>query len=84
MFHGPSKATTAVFSDYKIFGGRLVPLKMSFRTGEHTQTITYTTLTYEPLADFSFRLAARGEGAPQVKGEVEFRGPHTVIWIDAM
>jgi hypothetical protein len=48
--------TTALFQDYKSFGGPLVATEVTSRTGDHTQTITYTSVTYEPLADSVFEL----------------------------
>ena len=48
--------TTAVFEDYKSFGGPLVATKLTARTGDHTQTITFTSVTYGPLADSLFEL----------------------------
>jgi len=51
-----SVVTTAVFSDYKKYSGRLVPTKMTWRAGARMQTFTYTSLTYEPLDDSMFQL----------------------------
>lgn len=48
--------TTAVFQDYKSFGGPLVATKVISRTGDRTQTVTYTSVSYEPLADSLFDL----------------------------
>ncbi|HVP53201.1 MAG TPA: hypothetical protein VMT05_13875 [Terriglobales bacterium] len=48
--------TTTAFQDYKSFGGPLVATKVISRTGDHTQTVTYTSVTYEPLADSVFEL----------------------------
>jgi hypothetical protein len=45
-----------VFQDYKSFGGPLLATKVISRTGDHTQTVTYTSVTYEPLADSLFEL----------------------------
>ncbi len=48
--------TTALFQDYKSFGGPLVATKVTSRTGAHTQTFTYTSVSYEPLPDSVFEL----------------------------
>lgn len=48
--------STLVFQDYKNFGGPLVATKLTFRTGDHTRTFTYKSVTYEPLADSLFEL----------------------------
>jgi hypothetical protein len=48
--------TTTVFQDYKSFGGPLLATKVISRTGDHTQTVTYTSVTYQPLADSLFEL----------------------------
>jgi len=48
--------TTAVFQDYKSFGGPLVATKLTFRTGDQSQTFTYKSVSYEPLADSMFEL----------------------------
>jgi hypothetical protein len=48
--------TTALFQDYKSFGGPLVATKVTSRTGDHTQTFIYTSVSYEPLADSVFEL----------------------------
>lgn len=48
--------TVVVFSNYKSFGGRLTPTKMTARSGKDFQTLTYTSLTYEPLPDSLFDL----------------------------
>lgn len=50
--------TTRLFQDYKIFGGPLVATKNIARTGQETQTVTFTSVTYEPLADSLFDLPA--------------------------
>jgi outer membrane lipoprotein-sorting protein len=53
----PSSAVvTAVFSDYQHFGGRLVPTKLTSRVGNRMQVVTYTSVSYEPLADSLFAL----------------------------
>jgi hypothetical protein len=51
-----SAPTTLVVSDYKSFGGRLVPTRMSVHSGNTGRTFTITSLTYEPLADSLFEL----------------------------
>jgi hypothetical protein len=48
--------TVAVFQDYKNFGGPLVATKLTFRTGDHAQTFSYKSITYEPLADSLFEV----------------------------
>ncbi|HET6180290.1 MAG TPA: hypothetical protein VFE61_25435 [Candidatus Sulfotelmatobacter sp.] len=48
--------TVAVFQDYKNFGGALMATKFTFRTGNQVQTITYKSVSYEPLADSMFDL----------------------------
>jgi hypothetical protein len=48
--------TVAVFQDYKNFGGPLVATKLTFRTGDHVQTFSYKSVTYEPLADSLFEV----------------------------
>jgi hypothetical protein len=51
-----ASTTTMVFEDYKGFGGPLVATKTVSRTGDHMQTVKYTSVTYEPLADSVFEL----------------------------
>jgi hypothetical protein len=51
-----STTTTALFQDYKGFGGPLVATKLIARSGDQTQTVTITSVTYEPLADSLFDL----------------------------
>jgi len=51
-----ARTTTALFHDYKSFGGPLVAMKVISRTGDRSQTVTYTSVTYEPLADSIFEL----------------------------
>lgn len=51
-----ARTTTTLFQDYKSFGGPLLATKVISRTGDHTQTVTYTSVTYEPLADSLFEL----------------------------
>jgi hypothetical protein len=53
-----SLSTIVVFDDYKSFGGPLVPTKEKGRQGGQTQTITITSVSYEPLADSMFELPA--------------------------
>ncbi len=48
--------TTLLFQDYKSFGGPLVATRSVARTGDHTQTITFTSVSYEWLSDFLFEL----------------------------
>jgi hypothetical protein len=48
--------TTLLFQDYKSFGGPLVATKTIARTGDHSQTITYTSVTYEQHSDSLFEL----------------------------
>jgi hypothetical protein len=48
--------TVAVLQDYKNFGGPLVATKLTFRTGDHAQTFSYKSITYEPLADSLFEV----------------------------
>lgn len=47
---------TALFEDYKNFGGPLVATKNTSRNGDHFQTFTYKSVSYEPLADSLFDL----------------------------
>ena len=51
-----SAVTTTLFQDYKSFGGPLVATKVIARTGDSTQTFTYLSVSYEPLADSMFEL----------------------------
>jgi hypothetical protein len=48
--------TIALFQDYKNFGGPLVATKLTFRTGDRVQNITYTSVGYAPLEDSVFEL----------------------------
>src|SRR5580693_9165974 len=48
--------STLVFQDYKNFGGPLVATKLTSRTGDHVRTFTFTSVSYEPLADSIFEL----------------------------
>ena len=40
----------------KTFGGPLMATKNTSRSGDHSQTFTYETVSYEPLADSIFEL----------------------------
>jgi hypothetical protein len=52
-----SKAVAIVlFDDYKNFGGPLVATKNTSRSGDHFQTMTYKSVSYEPLTDSLFEL----------------------------
>jgi hypothetical protein len=52
-----SKAVvTALFQDYKNFGGPMVATRNTTRAGDHSQTFTYQSISYEPLADSIFDL----------------------------
>jgi hypothetical protein len=51
-----SAVATALFQEYKSFGGPLVATKMTSRMGDHVQTFTATSVSYEPLADSLFDL----------------------------
>jgi hypothetical protein len=51
-----SAVTTALFQEYKSFGGPLVATKMTFRTGDRWQTFTVTSVSYAPLMDSIFDL----------------------------
>jgi hypothetical protein len=48
--------TTMVFQDHKSFGGPLVATKVVSRSGDRIQTITFTSVSYAPLADSVFEL----------------------------
>jgi hypothetical protein len=48
--------STLVFRDYKNFGGPLVATKLTSRTADHVRTFTFTSVTYEPVADSAFEL----------------------------
>ena len=50
------RPTIAVFSDYKKFGARLMPTRLTAHSGDRSQTIHYTSVTYEPLDDSLFAL----------------------------
>jgi len=51
-----SATVTLLFQDYKSFGGPLVAAKSIARTGDRTQTVTITDVTYGPLQDSLFGL----------------------------
>ncbi len=53
-----SASTITLFHDYKSFGGPQVATRVISRTGDQTQAVTYTSVTYEPLADSLFGLPA--------------------------
>jgi hypothetical protein len=44
------------FDDYKNFGGPLTATKITSRSGDHSQTFTYKSVSYDPLADSIFEL----------------------------
>ncbi len=45
-----------LFQDYKNFGGPLIATKVTSRSGDHSRIFTYTSVSYEPLADSFFEL----------------------------
>lgn len=52
-----SKAITfAIFEDYRNFGGPLIATRNTTRAGNKSQTFTYKSVSYEPLADSIFEL----------------------------
>ncbi len=51
-----------VFQDYKRFGGPLIATKLISRSGDHVRTFTYTSVSYEPLADSVFELPTAVKG----------------------
>ena len=52
-----SKAAWIVrFDDYRNFGGPQMATKSTSRSGDHTQTFTYESVSYEPLDDSLFEL----------------------------
>ena len=54
-----SKATWILkFDDYKSFGGPLMATKNTSRSGDHSQTFTYESVSYAPLDDSLFELPA--------------------------
>jgi hypothetical protein len=48
--------TTLLFQEYKSFGGPLVATKVIAHTGDSTQTVTFTSVSYGPLEDSIFEL----------------------------
>jgi outer membrane lipoprotein-sorting protein len=48
--------TTLLFKDYKKSGDLLAPMKIITHTGDQTQTVTFTSISYEPLDDSLFEL----------------------------
>jgi hypothetical protein len=52
-----SKATWIVrFDDYRSFGGRLMATKNTSRSGNHSRTFIYKSVSYDPLDDSLFEL----------------------------
>ena len=51
-----SSVTITRFEDYKSFGGPLVATKVVSRIGQSIQTVTFSSVSYEPLADSLFEL----------------------------
>ncbi len=47
-----------VFQDYKSFGGLLVAMKQTVRTGDRVRTFTKTSVSYEPIPDSIFEMPA--------------------------
>jgi hypothetical protein len=45
-----------LFQDYKSFGGPLVATRVTSRSGDRWRTFTYTSVSYEPVADSVFEL----------------------------
>lgn len=48
--------TFAIFEDYRNFGGPLIATRNTTRAGNNSQTLTYKSVSYEPLADSIFEL----------------------------
>jgi hypothetical protein len=48
--------TFAIFQDYRNFGGPLIATRNTTRAGDKSQTFTYKSVSYEPLADSIFEL----------------------------
>ena len=48
--------TTALFQNYKSFGGPLIATRNISRAGDRVQTVTYDSVSYEPLSDSIFDL----------------------------
>lgn len=53
---GSKAVTTLLFQDYKKFGGPLVATSVISRTGGNSQTVKFTSVSYEPLNDSVFEL----------------------------
>ena len=49
---------TLLFQDYKSFGGPLVATRNITRRGQDTQTVRFTSVSYEPLDESMFELPA--------------------------
>jgi len=47
---------TALFQDYRNFGGPLVATKWTTLSGDHTQSFLFKSVSYEPFADSIFEL----------------------------
>ena len=45
-----------LFDDYQDFGSALIATKTTSRSGDHTQTLSYRSVSYEPLSDSIFDL----------------------------
>jgi len=53
----PSKTLTfAIFEDYRNLGGPLIATRHTTRASNNSQTFTYKSVSYEPLADSIFEL----------------------------
>jgi outer membrane lipoprotein-sorting protein len=48
--------TSELFEDYKKIGDRLIATKTISHSGDHSQTFTYKSVSYEPLDDSIFEL----------------------------
>lgn len=46
----------AIFGDYRNFGGPLIATRNTTRVGNNSRTLTYKSVSYEPLADSIFEL----------------------------
>jgi hypothetical protein len=51
-----SAVTTLLLQEYKSFGGPLAATKIIARTGDSTQTVTFTLVSYGALEDSIFEL----------------------------
>jgi hypothetical protein len=51
-----SAVAIVIFEDYKNFGGPLVATKITSRSGDHSRTFTYKSVSYDPLDDSVFAL----------------------------